>query len=170
MNRTVAGHEGGPIGRGPKRDRSYLAFTVPSPLSASNPRIQYAGSDSARWSLPTKARDRLAASAPRFELESLEVPDEVSQGTPLSVSFTAKNVSETDGQFLAALYWPTKRIADDDESRVVERQVSAGDAVTISLDIDTSYTTSEAEPVTLSIRGHVSAEREVQVRDISGTS
>lgn len=135
VNHAVAGREGGPVGRGSGGDRSYLAFAVPSPLPASNPRIEYAGSERSRWPLPPEARDRLAAPAPRFELDSLTVPDTVSQGDPLPVSLTARNVSETDGRFLAALYWPTKRIADDDESRVVEREVAAGDDVTVSLEV-----------------------------------
>lgn len=170
INRSVAGREGGPIDRSFGKERSYLAFSVPSPLSASNPRIEYTGSTSSKWSLPSGAQDSLAASAPRFELETLAVPNEISQGETLSVSLTATNVSETAGRFLAALYWPTKRIADDDESHIVEHEVAAGEEFTVSLDIDTEYTTGQAEPVALSIQGHVTAEREIQVREGSTTS
>ncbi|RDI71302.1 hypothetical protein [Halopelagius longus] len=170
INRAVAGHEGSPVGKNfGGSDRSYLAFEVPSPLSASNPRIRYDPDDS-EWPLPTRMADRLEAPSPRFELVSLEVPESVSQGETLSVSLTARNVSETDGRFLAALYWPTNAIADDDESRVVEREVAAGEETTASVDIDTSYTAYEDGPVRLTIRGHVAARRDVEVRNASTPS
>ncbi|MBV0922638.1 hypothetical protein KTS45_00345 [Halomicroarcula limicola] len=146
-------------------ERPFLAFTLPSPLSASNPRIRRDGEDT-EWALPAGATETLAASSPRFKLDSVTVPESVSQGEPLSVSLSATNVAETDGRFLAAVYWPTKRIADDDESRVVERTVAAGESVSASLDVDTEYTTSEAETIPLRIRGHVTAERDVDVTDV----
>lgn len=108
-NAAIAGHS-----------RPYVAFTVPSPLSASNPRIRR--SDGTGWPLSNAAQERLAASAPRYELDELTAPERVQQGDPLSVSLTVTNVSETRGRFLAALYWPTS-IADDDESHVVDRTV-----------------------------------------------
>lgn len=167
VNYAVAGHEGGPAGRAlGGGDRSYLAFSVPSPLSASNPRIRFEQTGAA-WPLPDEMRDRLAAPSPRFELDSFEAPGAVSQGETLSVSLSVTNVSDTDGRFLAAVYWPTKLIADDDESHVVERTVAAGDDVTASLALDTEYTTAEEESVTLSVRGHVVAERDVEVQDAS---
>ncbi|MBX0294485.1 hypothetical protein [Haloarcula nitratireducens] len=147
-------------------ERPFLAFTLPSPLSASNPRIRRDG-ENTEWSLPAGATEALAASSPRFELDSVTVPEAVSQGEPLTVSLSATNVSETDGRFLAAIYWPTKRIADDDESHVVERTVAAGESVSASLDIDTEYTTNEVETIPLRIRGHVTAERDVNVEDVS---
>lgn len=169
VNSTVAGHEGSPIGRNAGgSDRSYLAFAVPSPLSASNPRIRFDESAS-EWPLSDSERSRLAAPATRFELDSLDVPEQISRGDVQSVSLTATNVSETDGRFLAAVYWPTT-IADDDESHVVEREVAAGDDVTVSLDIDTEHTSYEDESVTLSVRGHVTGERMVQVRDTETSS
>lgn len=168
-NVSVAGREGGPVGRGFGGDRSYLAFEVPSPLSASNPRIRFDPGDS-EWPLPAEERARLDAPAPRFELDSVDAPEEVSQGETMSVSLTATNVSDTDGRFLAAVYWPTDAIADDDESHVLERDVAAGDETTASVDIDTSYTTYEDGPVTLSVRGHVSAKRDVRVRNASTPS
>ncbi|WP_232686362.1 hypothetical protein [Halobacterium zhouii] len=165
INSAVAGHEGSPVGRNlGVSDRSYLAFAVPSPLTTSEASIRF-GESASEWPLPDAEQSRLAAPAPRFELDSLDVPEQVSQGEPLSVSLTATNVSETDGRFLAAVYWPTKRIADDDESHVVEREVASGDQVTASLEIDTEYTTSEDEPVTLSVRGHVTGERTIRIRD-----
>ncbi|WP_135821978.1 hypothetical protein [Halostella litorea] len=168
INYAVEGHEGGPVSRSFEDGTSFLAFTVPSPLSASDARIRYTGDGGGEWALSADALDRLAAAGPRFELDDLTVPGEVSQGEPLSVSLTVTNVSETDGRFLAAAYWPTKTIADDDESHVVEREMAAGESVAAMVDIDTAYTTDEDEPVTLSLRGHVTADREVQVRDASG--
>jgi len=147
------------------RERPYVAFTVPSPLSATNPRI--VGADRGEWEIPESQRETLDASAPRFELDGLTVPDSVSQGEDLSVSLTATNVSETDGRFLAALYWPTNLIADDDESHVLDRSVAAGEQVTATVDIDTEYTAYEAGTFTLDVDGHVEASREVQVTDVS---
>ena len=144
--------------------RPSVAFTVPSPLAASSPRIRR--SDGTAWPLSAEARDRLAAPAPRYELDNLTVPDRVSQGEPMPVELAATNVSETGGRFLAAIYWPTERIADDDESRIVDRTVAADESVTATLDIDTAYTATEAGPVTLSTTGHVSADREVGVEDV----
>jgi hypothetical protein len=169
INFSVAGHRGGPLGRAFGRDgRSYLAFAVPSPLSATNPRIRFEG-DGTEWPLSARMRDRLAAPSPRFELRSLAVPESVSQGETLSVSLTATNVSDTDGRFLAAVYWPTNLIAADDESHVIERTAAADGDVTASLEIGTAYTGYEAGPVTLSVRGHVSARREVELRNASTT-
>ncbi|MDS0259019.1 hypothetical protein NDI56_06385 [Haloarcula sp. S1CR25-12] len=149
------------------RHRPYVAFDIPSPLSASNPRIRRADDEDETWSLPDDAAATLAAPAPRFELDELTVPDSVSEGRPLSVSLTVTNVADTEGRFLAALYWPTREIQDDDESRLVERDVAAGETTTASLDIDTSYTASEDGPVTLSVRGHVCASREVTLQNAS---
>lgn len=163
---AVAGHGGGPVGRNFDADGggSYLAFTVPAPLSASNPRIRYDGAETREWPLTDAQRERLAAASPEFELDSLDVPETVTQGETLSVGLTVRNVSNTDGRFLAAVYWPTKRIADDDESHVLQRVLTAGEEATSSIDIDTANTSRQSEVVTLSIRGHVSAEREVQLR------
>jgi hypothetical protein len=150
-----------------------LAFTVPSPLSAGEPRIRFDGDEShdpREWPLPPAARDGLAAPAARFELDSLSVPASVSQGDPLSVSLSVTNVSETAGRFLAALYWPTDTIADDDESHILEQVVDAGETVSLTRDVDTEYTTSEPRTVTLEVRGHVSADREVQVKNASTPS
>jgi hypothetical protein len=150
-----------------------LAFTVPSPLSAENPRIRFGGGPSREareWPVPAGERTRLAAPAARFELESLSVPASVSQGDPLSVSLSVTNVSETAGRFLAALYWPTDTIADDDESHVLERVVDAGETVSVTRDVDTGYTTYEPRTVTLELRGHVSADREVAVTNVSTPS
>jgi len=151
-NASVAGYE------------DYVAFTVPSPLSEANPRIRLASDEESEWSLPAQARDVLEAPEPEFELEKLSAPDTVSKGAQLSVSVTANNVSDVAGQFLAALYWPTKCIADDDESHVIDRKVPAGGTTTVDLDLDTRYTVDETESVTLRLQGHVSATREVEVQ------
>ena len=164
QNYAVAGWEGGAVGYPSGTDGSYLAFAVQSPLSASNPLIRYAGTDRT-WTLPETSQDRLEAPAAGFDLVELTVPDSVSEGTDLSVSLTVENVAETDGRFLAALYWPTNEIADDDESHIVERTVEPGGEVTESVDIDTRYTATEAEPIMFSVDGHVSAEREVELTD-----
>lgn len=167
-NRAVAGHEGGPVGRGFSGDGgSFLAFEVPSPLSASNPRIRLGGSEPQEWALSADQVERLAAPSPRFELQELSVPDAVSQGDALTVSLTVRNVSDTDGRFLAAVYWPTEYIADDDESHIVERQVAAGETATATLELSTRYTATESGPVTLSVDGHVTGEREVQLENVS---
>lgn len=146
------------------RERPYVAFTVPSPLSASNPRI--VGGDGGEWEIPERQRGTFTAPAPSFELDELAVPDSVSQGETLAVSLTVTNVSATDGRFLAALYWPTNLVADDDESHVVDRSVAAGEQLTATVDIDTDRTAFEPGPVTLDVAGHVEASREVQVEDV----
>lgn len=165
--RHVAGTDGGAVGdsMGPG-DRGYLAFEVPSPLSASTPSIRLTTGDAA-WPLPDAARERLAAPEPRFELEALSVPAEISQGDPLSVSLSVSNVAAVGGRFLAAIYWPTALIYDDDESWIVEREVSTGEGARATVEVDTAYTTDEAGPVTLRVDGHVGARREVEVGDVS---
>ncbi|MFB6125799.1 MAG: hypothetical protein ABEJ79_00655 [Halolamina sp.] len=166
-NYVVAGHEGGPIGRSlSSGTRAFVAFAVPSPLSAPNPRIRFESGDATRtWSLPLAARETLPRPAPRFRLDSMSVPSEVSQGDPLPVEFAATNETDLAGRFLAAVYWPTKRIADDDESRRVVRSVGAGESTSVSLSVDTEYATGEPETLSLRLAGHVDAEREVRVID-----
>lgn len=173
VNVSVAGRRGSLVGRQNLVPDAppILAFTVPSPLSASNPQIRFGGGDEARaWPLPGHARERLAAPAARFELASLSVPNSVSQGVSLSVSLTVTNVSETAGRFLAALYWPTDAIADDDESHVVERTVDAGETTSTTVEVGTEHTTYEPRTVTLELRGHVSADREVRVENVTTPS
>jgi hypothetical protein len=170
INFAVAGREGGAVGDPLGADESYLAFAVPSPLSGSNARIRYDGPGGGEWPLPEAPRDRLSAPEPEFELTGLSVPESVSQGHPMTVSMTVENVADTEGRFLAAAYWPTKLIADDDESHVVDRTVGAGEEISASVTIDTQYTTDEDQAITLRIRGHVTAEREVSVTDASRPS
>ena len=167
MNHAVAGHEQGEVGSaiggdGPK----YVAFEVPSPLDADEPTIRLErGDDTAEWSLPDDAVETLGASAPSFDLDSLSAPDSIEQGEEMEVELTATNTSETTGRFLAAVYWPTELIADDDESHIVETTVDAGATTTQSLTIDTQYTTNEDGPITLEVAGHVDAETTVEVTE-----
>lgn len=173
MNRSVAGHGGRAVWRTRVTSEGspyYLAFAVPSPLDASNPRIRATGEEGSEWPLPDDARNRLAAEEPRFELETMEAPSEISQGHSLTVALTVTNVSGVAGRFLAAIYWPTNLIADDDESHVVEREVGAGETVTVATDVRTRFTASEDGPMTLSVQGHVEVEREVRVQDTSTPS
>jgi len=149
----------------PDHRRPVVVFAPPSPLSESNPRIRDTETDRS-WSFSDDQRELLAESSPRFELNELRVPERVSQGEQLSVSLSAENVSEVDGRFLTAVEWPTKQIADDNEAEIVRRSVDAGETVTESLSIDTEYTTFEEESVSLSVQGHVTANREVQVEDV----
>jgi hypothetical protein len=144
------------------REWPVIGFDLPSPLSASTPRIRSEDSGE-RWTLGDDASTVLSEPGPRYELNGLTAPETVSQGEPMTVELSVTNVSETDGRFLAAVYWPTERIADDDESHVIERTVAAGDTVSATLDIGTSATVNETKAVTLSVEGHVSTSRDVRV-------
>jgi len=168
-NYAVADHEGGIVGgMGGDENERYVAFELDSPVEADDARIVLdRGGESGEWSLPDDARETLAASAPSFELDSLEAPNSVQQGEAMTVELTATNTSDTDGRFLAAVYWPSELIADDDESHIVKKTVDAGASTTASVTIDTSYTTDEDGPITLRVEGHVSAEQEVTVEDAS---
>jgi hypothetical protein len=141
-----------------------LAFTLPSPLDTGTERLclDASGGPTGTWPLSDPARRRLAAPEPRFELDDLSVPGAVDPPAPLDVSLTVTNVAETDGRLLVAVYWPT-RVADDDESHVVDRQVGAGETVVVSFELDTRRTAREDGAATLGVRGHVTAERSVRV-------
>lgn len=167
MNYAVEGHKSGEVGSPISRDDpSFVAFEIPSPLEAESAAIHLEhGGDSAAWSLEDDAVETLAAQAPSFELDSLSAPDSVTQGEEMEVELTATNTSETSGRFLAAVYWPTQLIEDDDESHLVETTVDAGATTTQSLTIDTAYTTNEDGPITLDVAGHVNAETEIQVTE-----
>ncbi|WP_324662549.1 hypothetical protein [Haloarcula sediminis] len=151
------------------RDWPVVGFEVPSPLPASDPQLRSDDGDGA-WALGADDTTGLAEPGPSYELDELTAPESVSQGETMTVELTATNVSDTDGRFLAAVYWPTERIADDDESHIVDRTVPAGDTVTASLDINTASTADESGPVTLSVEGHIAANRDVQVEDIKGNA
>ncbi|MFB6220761.1 MAG: hypothetical protein ABEH90_04915, partial [Halolamina sp.] len=166
-NRAVAGHGDGPVGGHLGGDGSqYVAFELDSPLEAIEPAIRLDhGGEIAEWSLPDAAVATLAAPEPTFELDTLNAPDSVSQGEEMRVELTVTNTSDIDGRFLAAVYWPTENIADDDESHIVETTVDAGATTTQSVAIDSQYTTNEDGPVTLRVEGHVAAETEIAVTD-----
>lgn len=164
VNAAVEGHRGAPVGTQFGIGPEVVVFELPSPLDPDEPRIRCErDGESAEWSLPDEATAALPAPAPAFELDSLEAPDSVEQGETMAVTLSATSVSDTDGRFLAALYWPTDLIADDDESRIVEADVAAGESVTESVEIDTGYTTSEDGPVELRVEGHVEASTAVRV-------
>lgn len=172
LNYSVADHEGGVVGSpaGGDESKCYVAFELDSPISAEDPRIVLErGGESGEWALPDSARETLAASAPSFELDSLSVPDSVQQGEPLAVELTATNTSDTDGRFLAAVYWPTHLIADDDESHLIAESVAAGASTTASLSLDTEYTAASESPITLRVEGYVEAERDVTVEGGTAT-
>lgn len=165
VNRSLAGREGFYLGYGgyePGRD-AYLAFVVPSPLSVEEPEITFEG-DAGPWPLGTGDRETLAAPEARFQLESLTVPDEVTEGDALEVTLEVLNVAETDGRFLASLVWPTQAVEDDDEATIVERTVGAGERATLPVEISTRYTAREDTTVVLDVQGHVEASRDVQFR------
>ncbi|WP_262178082.1 hypothetical protein [Haloarcula laminariae] len=145
------------------RDWPVVGFEVPSPLPASNPQIRSA--DDA-WALGADATETLGEPGTRYDLDELTTPESVSQGETMTVGLDVTNVSDAPGRFLAAVYWPTDRIADDDESHVVDRRVPAGDTITASLDINTAFTADESGPVTLSVEGHASASREIRVENV----
>lgn len=164
LNRAVAGHEGGFVGSPVQQTRGYVAFAVDSPLEPSEPRIRLEhGGESAEWTLPEDAVSTLAAEAPRFELDSWEAPDRVTQGDEMDISLSVTNASEVAGRFLAAVYWPTERIEDDDESTILEATVDAGASTTETATIDTGDTASEDGPVELRVEGHVEASAAITV-------
>lgn len=137
---SAAGRGNGTVDHAEDLDSAYLVFAVTSPLSAAGPKIVYSGDPPGEWELHEDAWERLAAPEAHFELASLSVPDAVTEGETLDVTLEARNVSETDGRFLAALYWPTHLVADDDESTIFEDEIAAGEVATLSRSIDTEYT------------------------------
>ena len=167
----AAGETWGVVGRpttGGSDAKRYVVFELDSPLATEGPRIVLEnGGESAEWSLPDEAAETIAASAPSFELDSLDAPESVQQGEEMTVDLSVTNTSETSGRFLAAVYWPTELIADDDESHLIEQSVDAGTSTTASLTLDTEYTTNEDGPVTLRVEGHVAAEQEITVEGAS---
>lgn len=145
--------------------RPFVAFELPSPLSASDPVIRER-TTGLEWTLNPGIEDVLDDPNPQFELDELSVPQRVSQSETLTASLTVTNTGDEDARFLAAVYWPTTAIADDDESHIVKaRGVDPGATVTRTVDIDTEYTATESSPVTLSVEGLVSASRDVQLTD-----
>ncbi|MFW5949355.1 MAG: hypothetical protein ACOCSD_07145 [Halolamina sp.] len=179
QNYAVADHEGGVVGEpatGGEDANRYVAFELDSPLEPATPAegdspqiVIENGGERGRWPLPDEARETLAAPSPSFELDSLDVPESVQQGDPLDVELTATNTSETDGRFLAAVYWPTHMVADDDESHLIEESVDADESVTASLSLATEYTSAEESPISLRVEGYVEAEQDVVVEGGTAT-
>jgi hypothetical protein len=136
----------------------WLAFEPPSNESEAAIRCRYGG-ETVEWSLPEEAVTELARPAPKFELESFDATvDKYS----VDLSFVAKNVSENDGEFLAAIYWPTTGIADDDESTILRRSVSGDERIEWSGSFPTEYTDGV---VTARLGGGVTGEIEVDLEE-----
>jgi hypothetical protein len=164
---TFAGREGGLVA-GDHEGSGFLAFTVPSPLEAENPRVRLDAEDRA-WSLPDAASKRLASPSPSFRLDSFEAPDSVDRPHTFDVSLTVTNTSDVDGRFVAGLHWPTNAVADDDETTVLREDVAAGASATLEETLSTEYATFETDTLTLSLGGYVDATREVTV-EADGTT
>lgn len=157
----VAGRQE-PLVAGEDRTSGYLVFTLPSPLEASDPRLRTAGGD-LLWRADSETTDRLAQPSPSFTLETLDVPEQVEQPRTLSVSMTVTNTSSVAGRFMVAVHLPTQMVADDDESRIVEREIDAGATESISVGIDTEHTVFETETVRLTLTGSARGTRTVTV-------
>lgn len=84
------------------------------------------------------------------------------EGSNAKLTFTAKKVSKNDGRFLAALYWPTDEMSDDDESTIIERSVAADGTVEWSKEFGTEYTTGT---VSTRIDGAVTGTAKVDVEE-----
>lgn len=119
----------------------WLAFEPPSPLDASEAAIRCRyGGETVEWALSDETVAKLARPAPTFELESF---DATVGDASVDLSSVANNVTENDGRFLAAVYWPTTGIADDDEATIIERSVGAGERIEWSGTFETEYTEGE---------------------------
>lgn len=143
-----------------------LVFPVDVPLGTRNVQLEYHDNHigETTWSLDDGIVEQLRTPEPRFELQQFDVPSVVIQGETVQVNVVARNVSEVPGRFLGVVRWPTLDISDDDEAHAVERNVQPGDTVNAVLRIDTSYTAPDDMPITVSLEGHVRAEREIDVR------
>ena len=139
----------------------WIAFEPPSPLDvdAAEIRCEYLG-ETASWSLPETAVAVLGRPVPTFELRSF---DAKSVDGRVEVSLVAENTGTVDGEFLTAVYWPTERIADDDESTVVRADVAAGERIERTLVFDTKYTAFEDGPVIAKLDGVVAGSATVKV-------
>jgi len=168
---SVAGRSERRINPEPAESRWTLVFDVLAPLSATDPRITYTGSDGTpgdgqTWPIPAEVRERLTAPAPVFELVELDAPNSVEYGETLSVPITVRNTAETDGRFLALVVFPTKT-ADDDESHEMSTHVPAGETATVTYELETEDKRIESNPVTLEVRGHVTADPRIEVNGYS---
>jgi len=158
---SLAGRDGGSATED-FRESGYLAFRVPSPVDAADPRI-VAPDRGASLSLSDAATAQLATASPMFSLERVEVPDAVDHPAPVDVTVTVRNTSDVDGRFLAGLHWRTEMVADDDETTVVSGQVAAGETASFSASLDTEYAVRETTDHPLTVSGYVTAERSIRV-------
>ncbi|WP_117594665.1 MULTISPECIES: hypothetical protein [Haloprofundus] len=145
------------------RTVGWVAFEPPSPLDADEAaiRCRHTG-DTAGWALSAGTASELGRRAPTFELRSFGA-ELVSEGANVELSLVAENTSDVDGEFLAAVYWPTAGIADDDESTIVRENVDAGGRVEWSQRFSTEYSGDENGEVTASVDGMVSASETVDL-------
>jgi hypothetical protein len=180
-DRTIGGNTTSLAGRGEipydspyanSYEVGWVAFELPSPLDASDAAIRCRyGGETAEWTLSGDQVAALGRPAPDFELRSFEATvNEFS----VDVSLVVENVSETDGRFLAAVYWPTS-IADDDESTIVDRSVAASGRVEWSQTFYTEYagggdSADGNETVTVRVDGPITAERTVELDSGTTTS
>ena len=169
--RTTGAYTGSLAGRGTVgyaasraeyRSIGWVVFEPPSPLESEKATIRCRhDGETATWSLPRVAIETLAKPAPSFELRTFSAER---NGSEVELSLVAANTSDVDGAFLAAVYWPTTAIADDDESTIVRREVAAGDHVEWSKTVSTSATGGgEDDTVTARVDGVVTGEATVAV-------
>ncbi|WP_458205946.1 hypothetical protein [Haladaptatus sp. NG-SE-30] len=139
----------------------WIAFEPPSPLEADEATIRCRpGGDSAEWSIPDEQVGVLPRRSPSFELRSFEA---TVREASVELSLVAENVSQVDGRFLAAVYWPTSGIADDDESTIVARSVAAGDRIEWAKSFKTRYSGGQDGTVTARVEGVVTGEKTVDL-------
>jgi hypothetical protein len=151
-----------------RHEAGWVAFEVPSPLDVSEAAIRASvGGESAAWPLSAEAVRRLGTPAPTFELLSFEARRRDAGGVELSLA--AENVGDVGGEFLAAVYWPTERIADDDESHIVRRSVDAGGRVEWSRPFETRYTGGPNGRVTARVDGVVTGSVTVDLPETATT-
>ncbi|WP_224268204.1 hypothetical protein [Haloprofundus salinisoli] len=160
-------YDGPPI---PKpRTVGWVAFEPPSPLDADEATIRCRhDGDAAEWSLPGDAVTELGRRAPTFELRSFEA-EVGSAGLNVELSLVVENTSDVDGEFLAAVYWPTTGIADDDESTIVRENVDPTGRVEWTQRFSTEYSGDANGQATASVDGMVSASETVDLDTESTT-
>ncbi|WP_266078447.1 hypothetical protein [Haladaptatus caseinilyticus] len=145
----------------PNHEVGWVAFEPPSPLEVSNAAIRCRnGGETAEWRLTDEQVGKLARPAPTFEPRSFETTVRTAS---VEVSLVAENVSEVDGRFLAAVYWPTTGIADDDEATIVTRSVASGDHMEWSKSFGTMYSGGEDGTVAVRVEGTLTGETTVNL-------
>jgi hypothetical protein len=145
-----------------RRETGWVAFEVPSPLDVSEAAVRVSvGGQRATWTLPDDGVRRLGRPAPTFRLRSFG--SRLLGDGRVELSLAAENVSDGGGEFLAAVYWPTERIAADDESHLVRRRVDAGGRTEWSSAFETRYTGGDDGAVTAGVDGVVSGSTTVDL-------